>query len=309
MAAAVAAMKKAFAALSAGEAQVPARTVVQVPEAGGVVLVMPGYLPGEGLATKLVSVFPGNRQRGRPALHGLVVVLDPETGEPAAVVDGTFLTAWRTGAATGAATDLLARRDARTAALFGCGAQARTQALALDAVRDLELIRVCARRRESAEAFAVAMQPSVAARLVPAASPREAVEGADLVTAATSSATPVFEGRHLAPGAHVNGVGSFTLEMQEVDIETVRRARVFVDSREAARAEAGDLMIAAAAGATRPEDWTELGDVAAGRTPGRASASEITFFKSVGVAVQDVVAAARAAAAVRRLGLGREVEL
>lgn len=307
MAEAVTAMKEAFRTLSDGDAQTPQRTVLPVP--GGVHLVMPGYLPGDGLATKLVSVFPGNAGRGKPVINGLVVVLDPATGEPTALVDGTFLTAWRTGAASGAATDLLARPGARTAALFGCGAQARTQVLALEAVRELEVIRVYARSRESVERFVAEMQPRLRARLAPAADPREAVAGADVVTTATTSPTPVFDGRRLAPGAHVNGVGSFTLEMQEVDARTVSRSRIFVDSRQAAQAEAGDLMIPAREGSTRPDDWSELGDVVAGRAPGRRDPDEITFFKSVGVAAQDVVAATRAVQAARRRGLGREVEL
>jgi ornithine cyclodeaminase/alanine dehydrogenase-like protein (mu-crystallin family) len=328
MPAAIEAMKSAFAALSTGRADVPLRLALSVPQAGGTSLFMPAYVPPNGalgaagaspshasadalhdgaLGAKIVSIFPRNAERGRPMIHGLVVVLDAETGEPVALCDGTFLTAWRTGAASGAATDLLARPDAATAALFGCGAQARTQALAVDAVRRLERLRVYAPTPAHVQQFIAEMQPQINARLVAAASPAEAVSDADVVCAATTSATPVFDGALLKPGAHVNGVGSYTTRMQEVDAATVGRARLFVDSREAALAEAGDLVIPMRAGQTRAEDWVELGEVAAGLRPGRQSPDEITFFKSVGVAVQDVVAAGRALAEAKARGLGQVV--
>jgi ornithine cyclodeaminase len=311
MPAAVAAMKQAFAALSSGRATVPQRVAVAVEDEGAVTLVMPALLRDEprGLGAKLVSVFPGNAGRGKPVVTGLVVALDPATGEPAAICDGTFLTAWRTGAASGAATDLLARQDARVAAVFGCGAQARTQALAIDAVRELELLRVYARTPESVARFVAEMAPRVRASMVAAASPDEAVDGAEIVCAATSSPRPVFDGRRLAAGVHVNGVGSFTPEMQEVDAETVRRSRVFVDQRQAALAEAGDLVIAVRDGATDPADWIEIGEVAAGSQPGRQTSEDLTFFKSVGVAVQDVAAVAAALVRAEALGLGTEIEL
>ena len=307
---AVATMKEAFAALSSGRATVPPRIHMDVAEGPGTTLVMPAYLGARGgLGAKLVSFFPGNAERGRPAVSGLVVVLDPETGEPAALADGTFLTAWRTGAASGAASDLLALPDARTAALFGCGAQARTQALAIDAVRDLDVVRVYARTPSSVERFVVEMEEQLEARPVAAESPAAALAGAEIVCAATTSSTPVFDGRDLAAGAHVNGVGSFTTEMREVDATTVARARVFVDQRQAAEAEAGDLVIAAREGHTEPGRWAELGEVVAGTRPGRRAAAEITFFKSVGVAVQDVAAADRALERARELNLGSQIEL
>ncbi len=306
---AVTAMKDAFAELSSGAAVVPQRLALDVAEADGTSLIMPAYLPSGGLGAKIVSVFPHNHERALPAIHGLVVVLDPATGAPAALLDGTFLTAWRTGAGSGAATDLLARRDARTVALFGCGVQARTQLLAVAAVRELREVRVYARTRSSVEAFLDEMAPHLDARLVAVQSPGEAVREADVVCAATTSSIPVFDGSDLAEGTHVNGVGSYTLEMQEIDTETVGRSRVFVDSRAAALAEAGDLVIAERAGRTSSAEWTELGEVAAGRKPGRQADEEVTFFKSVGVAVQDVKAAAVALERARGLGLGQEVEL
>jgi ornithine cyclodeaminase len=306
---AVAAMKDAFAALSTGRASSPPRGVVDVEPAEDVTLLMGAYIEKTGLAAKIVSVFPGNAQRGRPVVNALVLVLDPRTGEPVALCDGTYLTALRTGAASGAATALLAGEDARVAAVIGCGVQARTQASAIDCVRQLDEIRVCGRRSDSAGGMVDEMRGQTRARLVAVRSADEAVRGADIVYTATNSHAPVFDGTLLAPGTHVNGVGSFKLEMQEVDTETVRRSRVFVDSVEAALAEAGDLVIAARDGVTSSDRWTEIGLVAAGRAEGRRSNSEVTFFKSVGHAVQDVAAASRALGVAREIGLGKEIEL
>jgi alanine dehydrogenase len=306
---AIDAMKVAYSSLAMGLAASPPRMALDVAAVSGSMLLMGAHVPGEGLGAKIVSVFPRNPELGRPVVTGIVVLLDGTTGEPIALLDGTALTAWRTGAATGAATDLLARPDARTAALFGCGAQARTQVLAIDAVRRLETIRVCSRTRQRVEPFIAEMQPRLRARLEGAASPREAVTEADLICTATTSATPVFDGRDLRPGTHINAIGSFTPQMQEVDVATIAAARIFVDSREAALEEAGDLLKAAAAGGTRPADWTLLGEVITGVKRGRSSAHEITYFKSVGLAVQDVTAAARALARARQIGLGTSIPL
>jgi len=303
---AIDAMRGAFAALSAGRAVVPQRSLLPTPE--GFSLFMPAFVPGAALGGKIVSVFPKNAARGKPVVTGLVVLLDPESGEPCALLDGTFLTAWRTGAATGLATDLLARKDARRGALLGCGAQGRTQVLAMDAVRRLETIRLHSRSPESVRKLCEEMQGSLRARLVPAADGRAAVEGADIVSIATNSASPVVLGEWLEAGAHVNGIGSFTVEMREVDSALVARSRVFVDSRQAALAEAGDLVVPLREGATREVDWTELGEVVLDPSRGRRTETEVTFFKSVGLAVQDMAAAERACASAKASGRGREIE-
>ncbi len=307
---AVAAMKRAFADLSSGRANVPPRAVLPLDERGeGLFLVKPAVRPGEAFGAKLLSLLPENPARGRPLIQALVVVRDAETGAPTGLCEGGLLTAWRTGAASGAATDLLARPDARRAAIFGAGAQARTQLLAIASVRPLEEIRVYCRTEATRSAFAAELDAEVAARVVAAPSPAEAIEGADVICAATSSATPVFDGAAVADGCHVNGVGSFTPEMREVDGELIRRARVFVDSRASARLEAGELIAAEREGATESAAWTELGEVVEGTRPGRASSREITLFKSVGVAIQDLAAAARALERARELGLGTEIEI
>ena len=306
---AIEAVKSGFAALSTGQACAPLRSVVPAEPADGVTLLMGAYLPQVGTSAKVVSVFHRNRQLGKNVVNALVVVMDPNTGEPVALCDGTYLTALRTGAASGAATELLARPDARVGAIIGCGAQARTQVLAIDCVRELESIRVHGERVEDVRRFIDEMQPQVRARLDAVTTSAEAIRDVDVICTATNSKTPVFDGALLEPGTHINGVGSFTLEMQEVDTTTVRRARVFIDSLEAVVAEAGDLAIAEREGCTRREDWIELGLIAVGKAPGRQGPDEITFFKSVGHAVQDLAAAARALEVARVKGLGQELEL
>ena len=306
---AVEAMKSAFAALSAGRVAAPQRAVVPVDDVDGISLLMGGYVPGEGLAAKTVSVFNRNREMGKDVVTGLVLVLDPVSGEPVGLMDGGALTAWRTGAAVGAATDLLARPDARIAALIGAGVQARTQLLALDAVRELETIRVFGLDQRQVEEFIEGLQPDVSARLERVSSAEETVEGAHVISSATNSPTPVFDGRWLASGAHLNAIGTFTLDRREVDLVTVERATVFVDLVAAALEEAGELVAGIEAGVTRSEDWTEIGDVAAERSPGRTRVDQITFFKSVGHAVQDVVAASRVMKRAAETGLARTVEL
>jgi len=306
---AVEAMKSAFAMLSAGGVVAPPRAAVPVDEVDGISLLMGGYVPGEGLAAKTVSVFNRNRELGKDVVTGLVLVLDPVSGEPIGLLDGGALTAWRTGAAVGAATDLLARPDARIAALIGAGVQARTQLLALDVVRDLDTIRVFGLDQNQVDEFIKHLQPDVSACLERASSAEEAVDGAHVISSATNSPTPVFDGRWLASGTHLNAIGTFTLDRREVDLVTVERATVFVDLVEAALEEAGELVAGIDAGVTRSADWTEIGDVAAERQPGRTRVEQITFFKSVGHAVQDVVAASRVVKRAAETGLARTVEL
>jgi ornithine cyclodeaminase/alanine dehydrogenase-like protein (mu-crystallin family) len=293
---AIEAMRAAFIAFSEGRAHIPQRLSISIPEQEGITLVMPGYVPPDALGLKVVSVFPRNPARGLPTLSALVVMLDPETGAPAALLDGAFLTAWRTGAASGLATDLLARPDAESLALIGAGAQARTQLLAVAAVRSLRRVRVYSRTPARAQALIEEMQgqEGIPQDIAVAPTPEAAVAEADIVCTATNSSVPVFDGQALRPGTHINAIGSFTLEMRELDEETFRRAaRVVVDSRAAALAEAGEVVWAIRQGILREADLVELGEIAAGRRSGRERPEEITLFKSVGLAVQDLVAAQR----------------
>jgi ornithine cyclodeaminase len=274
-----------------------------------VALFMPARV-ADDLGAKVVSVFPRNPGRNLPTVHGVVILLDATTGRPSALMGAAALTALRTAAASGLATDLLANAGARTAALIGTGAQAATHLLAVCAVRPVERVSVFSRDLEHVRAFIARMQPEVPARLLAAATPDEAVHEADVVCAATTSATPVFDGRRVKAGAHVNGVGSYTAQMQEVDAEVVRRAgRVFVDRREAALAEAGDVVVALRQGVIQETDLIELGAVAAGEQPGRTAPDAVTFFKSVGVAAQDVTAAGEVFRRALEMNLGVEVKL
>lgn len=297
MAEAIAGVKAGYVQLSAGRAQVPLRTHLTISENDST-LIMPVYAPGASvgdsgaLGLKVVSVYNSNPPRGLPLIHAVVLAVDPETGRPAALIEGSSLTAIRTGAASGAATEVLARRDASVVAILGSGVQARRQLEAVCTVRNVREVRVFS--LAGAETFAAEMAGygPVPDHITIVDSPKAAVREADIVCAATTSRTPVFDGRDLKPGAHVNGIGSFTPEMQEIDAETVRRSRVFVDSRVAALAEAGDLIIPLQEGdITTDHILGELGEVISGQIPGRTDDHQITFFKSVGVAVQDAMAA------------------
>jgi ornithine cyclodeaminase/alanine dehydrogenase-like protein (mu-crystallin family) len=311
MAEAVEAMKAAFAQLSLGRANVPLRTPVEVPAHNGVTLFMPAYLADDDqMAVKIVSVFNDNPARGLPLIHALVIVVDATTGRPQAAMDGTYLTALRTGAVSGAATDFLARPNARVAAIFGAGAQGRTQLEAVRAVRPIEAAWVFDSNAERARAYADEMSARLSLPVSVARSPAEALCQADVVCTATTSSTPVFADADLRPGVHINAVGAYTPQMQELPAETVARARVVIDHRAASLAEAGDLIIPIEQGIIGEDHiHAELGELVSGLKPGRASDDEVTLFKSVGVAVQDAAAAGRVLAAAERLGLGVEVSL
>jgi len=311
MSRAIEAVKDAFAQLSAGQADVPLRASLDVPRHNGVTLFMPAYLAGDdAMAMKIVSVFNDNPGKGLPLIHALVVVVDAETGAPEAVMDGTYLTALRTGAASGAATDVLARQDARAAAIIGAGAQGRTQLEAVCAVRTIEEAWVYDVDRKRAETMAAEMRERIAASIEVAETPAQAVRRADVICTATTSSNPVFDDADVQPGTHINAIGAYTPEMQEIPAETVLRARVVIDHHEAALAEAGDLLIPMEAGMMSVDHiHAELGEIIAGGKVGRQGEDEVTLFKSVGVAVQDVAAAGAVLEAAREAGLGTEAAL
>lgn len=311
---AIQAVRDAYVQLSAGHAVVPLRTPVPVEKREGVTLFMPAYLStSDALGAKIVSIFPGNPAQGLPLIHAVVIVVDAVTGCPVAMMDGTYLTALRTGAASGVSTDLLARTNSHVAAIFGAGVQARTQLEAICTVRAIEKVWVYDTVPDRAAAYVEEMKGR--GRPVPqdisvAESPAEAVREADVVCTATTSTTPVFYDADLKPGVHVSGVGAYTPEMQEIPAETVQRAKVVVDSRVASLAEAGDLIIPLEQGLISEADiHGEIGELAAGRIPGRESDTEVTFFKSVGLAVQDVAVAELVLNRAAELGLGVEVAL
>ena len=313
MAEAIAGMKQAFAQLSTGQAEVPLRGRVDVAPHSGTTLVMPAFLAqSNDLAVKVVSVFPKNSARYEPTIYAAVLVLDAETGRPLALMEGGSLTAIRTGAGSGAATDLLARPNASVVAILGSGVQARTQLEAVCTVRDIREVRVYSPTHENAVTFAREMRGvgPIPDTIRIMSNPETAVRGADIICAATSSSKPVFHSKDVTAGAHINGVGSYTPAMQEVDAETVRRALVVVDEREAAWEEAGDLIRPLQDGLiTEAHIHAELGEIVAGLKPGRSSPEQITFFKSVGVAVQDAISGRIALENAIKHNLGTEANL
>ncbi len=311
MAEAIQAVKHAYAALSAGKARMPLRSQLPVEPRQGLTLLMPAYLRGEGeaLAIKIVSLFKENPARGLPLIYGAVLVLNPETGAPEALLEGSALTAIRTGAASGAATDLLARPDCSTAAIFGAGVQGRTQLEAVCSVRPIQTVWVTDPNPEKISTFIKEMagKGSIPADLRPAKSPKQAAAAADIICAATTSSRPVFPAEAVRPGTHINGVGSYTPAMIEIPPALTTRATVYVDQVEAVMEEAGELIAAVAQGLLHREQLTELGAVLNGQAAGRTHEAQVTFFKSVGVAVQDAAAAHAALQRARQLGLGQTV--
>ena len=310
----IGAVQSAFAQLSAGQADVPLRTQLSVPKHNGVTLFMPAYLEQtDSLALKIVSVFPGNARRDLPTIHAVVIVVDVATGQPMAALDGTYLTALRTGAASGAATELLARPDAQHVAIFGAGTQGRTQLQAVCEVRRISKVRVFDPLLTRAQQYVEEMGHQggrIPSDIAVADSPADAVADADIICTATTSSTPVFDDRHLKPGVHINGIGSYTPEMQEIAPATVVRAKIVVGSRSACLAEAGDLIIPLRKGLlSEAHIHAELGEIVLGTKAGRESQQEVTFFKSVGNAVQDAAVARLALASAAEKGLGTTIDL
>lgn len=309
---AIDAVASAFVQLSTGRAVVPLRAHLQQRAHESHTFVMPAVLEESGgLGLKVVSVFPHNAARhSLPRIHALVTMLDAATGRPAAVLEGSYLTALRTGAASGAATRALAREESRVLVVIGAGAQAPHQVEAVCTVRPIERVIIVNRNRERAERMAAWLRErSITSDIDIVSSASAAIRQADIICCATSSPTPVFDDADLRPGTHINGIGSFTPRMVEVPPETVARAYVVVDQQTAAWAEAGDLQHARNLGLLDESQTVELGMVLAGRSPARTSDEQITFFKSVGNAVQDIAVAQLALREAERLGLGVEVTL
>jgi alanine dehydrogenase len=295
----VEAIAAAQADLSAGLASMPPRIAALVPEQEGLLGVMPAYLPSAGLACKLVSLFPRNRDRHTH--QAAIMVFDSANGTPVALMDGTYITATRTAAASALATRLLARDNASVLAILGSGVQALSHGRALARVRDFEEVRVAARDRAKAEELAA----ELGGRAV--GSWQEALDGADVVAAATHAVEPIVRRDWLSPGVHVNSVG-LNPNGREVDEATVAEALLVVESRASALAPpptgAPDL-----AGVPPERVHAELGELVRGDKPGRTGSDQITLYKSVGVAVQDVAAAALVLEAARARRIGTTIDL
>jgi ornithine cyclodeaminase len=314
MAKAIDLMALAFSDLAAGKALSPLRTPLEVGRGPGVSLFMPAYVPSaSALGLKVVSVFTGNASKGLPTITSVVCLLDDETGQPVAMMDGGYLTALRTGAISGLATRLLSREDSKVLTVIGAGAQGVTQAAAVCEARQIEKLIFVTRSEERSAQLRTSLEadwPALTERLEITQDVPEAVRRADIICTATTSATPVFDDADVRPGTHINGVGSFRPEMQEIPAETIVRATVTVDEIEPALEEAGDLIVPMKAGLIDRSYLTrEIGRLVNGEIPGRSSADEVTFFKSVGNAVQDMVTGRFAYDEAMRLGIGQAVTL
>ena len=309
---AVAADKQAFRIYSAGGSVVPLRGNIGVPAYEGQTLFMPGYVRDlDSLGVKVVSVFPRNSEKGLPSVPATMVLIDGTSGQVCCLLDGTYLTQLRTGAAAGAATDLLARQDAHIGALIGTGGQAAAQLEAMLSVRKLREVRIAGRDQEHTRSFVRQRQAefvNFGTVLRAVETPEEAVTGADIITAVTTSNRPVFDGRLVKAGAHINGVGSYLPDMQELDEFILKRAdKIFFDSQEAVLSEAGDLIIPLSRGTISAHKFSgEIGRVVSGDLPGRETPEEITLFKTVGIAVLDIVTAQLIYQKAVELGIGSE---
>ena len=300
--------------LSAGRASMPVRTAAVVPERDAFLGSMAAYVPAAGtLEAKLVSVFPGNAERGIPTHQAVVVAFEADTGTPVAVMDGTYITEVRTAAGSALATRLLARDDAAVLAIVGTGVQARSHARAVSRVRSFDEIRVAGRDVAKARRTAGELNAELPIPVVAAGSYEEALDGADVVCTATHSPEPVVRREWLSQGTHVNSVG-FNMQGPEVDPATYGDVLVVVESRQVALAPPPsgpvDLHEAIARGVISPDDVdTEIGELVAEVKPGRTASDQITLYRSVGVAVQDAAAAALVLRAARERGAGIEVDL
>src|SRR5215510_11478668 len=310
----IAAMKDAYASLSDGTAVVPLRTRLLISNHDAVSLFMPAYVKtssGEALAVKVVSLFPHKPPRGLAYIQAAVLVLESDTGRAVALLEGSALTAIRTGAGSGAAIDLLARKDSKVVAIFGAGPQGRTELEAACTVREIETAFIYNPTRAKAQTFAqqLAGQNNIPKDVRVAATPQEAVQHADIICTATGSTKPVFDDNDVKSGTHISAIGAYTPEMQEVPVETLERARIVVDSYATVMEEAGDIVKAMRTGAIQESSiHAELGEIVLGKKSGRESDDEITFFKSVGNAVQDAAAAQLALKSAREMKLGTEIE-
>jgi ornithine cyclodeaminase len=326
------AMRTALVALARGEVYQPLRTIITPPGAAGMMGLMPTYAPGvagegavgggdeagigepvAGVAgaygLKAICVTPGNPAAGLDAHQGIVLLSSAQTGEPLAVLNASAITEIRTAAVSTIATELLARADATELAIIGTGVQGRAHLLALAAARPLTGVRVAGRDPAKARRFAADMGELTGVPVTACASVADAVAGAGIVVTATSAVEPVLRKDWLAPGVHINAVGAYSPQARELDTDTVAAAALFADRRESVTSEAGDYLLAHAEGAVGPgQIRAELGELLTGAAPGRADDSEITVFESLGLAVEDLAAAALAYRKAADLGTGSWVE-
>jgi len=272
---------------------------------------MPAYLAhADAMATKIVTIYQENTTRHKiPNVLASVILTDPETGRVQAIMEGSQITAMRTGAVSGVATKYLARAGASRIGIFGAGVQARKQLQAVCEVRRIQSALVYDTIKNSVEGF-IADSAKAGMTVYAANSPEEVIQGSDIIVTATTSKTPVFSGRQIKPGTHINAIGAYTPEMREVDNETISTSKIVVDSIDAALAEAGDIIIPLREGVIQRKNiWAELGEIVTGRKAGRTSDKETTFFKSLGLGIQDAAVAMVVFKKAQSLGVGTQFDL
>jgi ornithine cyclodeaminase/alanine dehydrogenase len=286
---AIEAVEGAFAQLRRGKVMMPTRSTIMLQRYNGSISFMPSYLEeSEAQATKIISIYPDNPKRGLPTTAAWIVVNNPETGQVEAFMDGTYLTGVRTGAVSGVAAKYLAPRDAKVAAIFGAGAQARNQAWAAATVRKLDEIRVFDPIKPAVDKFASDMEAKLGIPVIKAASGDEACKGADMVLTATTSKTPVVKRKWLGDKVHVSAIGAFYPDWRELETSIIADAKVVIDEWEAIKLESGDILIPIQEGAiSESHVYAELGELVTGVKKGRIPADGLTVFKSVGIAIQD----------------------
>lgn len=297
---AINASKDALEIYSKGEINIPLRINIDVPKENGQSLYMPGYVAGaDALGVKIISVYPDNIEKGLDSISSMMVLKNEKTGEIASLIDGTYLTKLRTGALSGVATDLLSRKDSSIFALIGTGGQAKTQLEAILNIRPIKEVRVFGRNKDKAKDFVNRMESELGDKfdfnIFTTDSSEEAIENADIITCVTTSRQPVFDGKAVKKGSHINAVGSYTPEMQEIDPYILYNSdKIYVDTLDGVLNESGDFIIPMNEGKFSEDDITgELGEVVMGKIPSRESEDEITLFKTVGTAVLDIVTAKR----------------
>ncbi len=302
------ALEEGFREVKEGRSFVPVRFRLEVKEFEGEFLYMPAYLSGlKQSGTKIVSVFPKNPLIGKPTIYATYLLNDPATGELLAILEGATLTGLRTGGTSGLATRYLAREDSKTLGIIGTGFQAFYQVRAIQAVRPIETIWAYDIDSKRLKEFCEKVSPL--GNIYPVSHPHEVVRQSDVLVTSTTSKTPVFSGRDLKSGTHINAIGAFRPDMREVDEETILRSKIVVDTFEGCLSEAGDLLIPMAEGKLKRESiYGDLGDLVTGKKRGRESQEEITLFKSVGFAMEDVVVAHRAYKKALQENKGQRIE-
>ncbi|MGA2789280.1 MAG: ornithine cyclodeaminase family protein [Candidatus Bathyarchaeia archaeon] len=306
------AVERAFKEHGEGTTNMPVRSGIRLEKAKGTTLFMPAYMETMGaIGIKVVSVYPDNPSRyALPTTLGVVLLTDPKNGELLAIMDGTFLTAMRTGAAGGVAAKYLARKDAKKVGILGAGVQGRTQIIAASKVRRVEKVKAYDVARDRCELFCKQLSKELNIQIEPVDSAEKAVRGSDIVITTSTSKMPILNGDWLDEGTHVNAIGSHTPDTRELDAASIKRAKLVVDSREAALKEAGDIMIPLSQGLITPDQiHAELGEIVTNKKVGRISDNEITIFKSLGLAIQDVSTANKVYELALKRGVGTRMAI